>query len=383
MPPTDTSLPTRRTLFRFLAAGTAAAALPGLAGHPGRAAGRRVVIVVLGGGVRPQDSVEHADAMPALKKLAAEGTHFTNVKSSGKEPLAALRAILTGVSEDAPAGPAAATPPPPAPTLFECLRRDGGAQASDAWFVAAGDGALRAAATSAHPEFGAAYAPATLAIGPMFSVAQEAALKALDPSAGDADPAKRDELLRALGRGRNPEGAAPPDAAARAVEEWLVDERALAAAEPDHGRSDRRALRGARRLLLAVKPRVLVVALADAAVAERSAAAQAAVLKADDALLGELAATIAADAELRETTALLVLPDLGRNRRASPDGALRRDETGPDPAKIFLVAAGAGIKGNQTVKSAVNSFDVAPTAAHLLGVKMPLAKGKILRAALA
>ncbi len=340
-----------------------------------------VVLVVLGGGVRTKDTVRHEQNTPNLKRIAEAGALFPSCKVRAATTIAAQRAVLTGVMEEAPRerhlrGPHA--------TVGERLRKRGGLAAADVWFVLSGGGGETLLSRSDHVDHGPAFAPCTLAPDVLLSSTLREQLSelgiSLPPSESDEQQVNR--LLSSLDPDRTggKVGSGPGSRSRAAVTRFLLEE----AVRPESGKageSDARALRAAQALFLGGRPRFMCVVLRDAAIAGRSAQRYTEVLKRNDAGIGALWDGIQKDPELAKTTTFIVVSDHGRNRKVDAKGALGYDDGSHDATRVALIIQGSRFKRKETIRIAVNTIDVAPTICHLLGVKSKGLKGRTVRAA--
>lgn len=277
-----------------------------------------VVLVVLGGGVRPDD-LAHRERMPTLAGWVAAGdaVKVDRIASGARSLDEALVRLLSGTDE---AQAVEGALRPRRPTLLE--RTEG-------WFVSTPGGASLAPATSRAPTQPGRPPPGRFAYGAgAFGEPLAPFLEALGrpvPLEGRAF-----ELLASLRAVHRAEAALrlPPDvrlgvASFERIERALFDEldrRALFVRGPNP--EDLRALRMASTLLRVHRPRLVVVRLADAEVGSVSATQQERVLAADDRQLGALRAVLDGDDELAGRTALVVVTDRARRARPEADGRL-------------------------------------------------------------
>ena len=89
------------------------------------------------------------------------------------------------------------------------------------------------------------------------------------------------------------------------------------------------------------------------------------------------------DPELRDTTSIMILPEFERNANLNERNGLDHGDGSEDLRKLFMIAAGPDFKQGATMTKPVNSYDVCPTIAELLGTKAEDARGKVLRSILA
>lgn len=342
----------------------------------------RVVLIVLGGGVRTKDTFNHESNTPHLKRIAEEGILFASCRLAAKTPISAQRAVLTGALEETPRERHLRGP---LPTIGELLRKDGKLDASDVWFVGSGGGGERLLAYSDHQDYGRAFAPSTLFPDVVLSPTLREQLDEL----GLAGPATDEEdaavlrLTRVLETERAGKAVtADPGGPARAAISRFLIEELNREPEMQVGGSDARALRAATAIVTRARPRFLCVLLRDCSVAGRSHADYTKVLRRNDAAIGALWDAIQKDATLKGSTNFIVVSDHGRNRKVDAGGGLGYDDGSHDATRVALLCAGPAFKRKEKLRVAVNTIDVVPTICHLFGFKAETATGRVARSAL-
>jgi hypothetical protein len=141
---------------------------------------------------------------------------------------------------------------------------------------------------------------------------------------------------------------------------------------------DRRALEAAEGLLARGARGLIGVVLHEADVAHRSYRAYVDVLRRNDAAIGRLWAAIRADRELRDSTALIVLPEFGRDRELNSRGGLDHGDGSEDSRFVAAAAWGPGFARGRVVRDEVRAIDVCPTVCELLGAAASHARGSTL-----
>jgi arylsulfatase A-like enzyme len=127
------------------------------------------------------------------------------------------------------------------------------------------------------------------------------------------------------------------------------------------------------------KPRVVGVVLQNADVAHGSFNAYAEVVRRNDAAIGELITAIKGDDELRDSTAVFVLPEFGRDRDLNSRRGLDHGDGSDDLNYVQGVAWGPDFKRGREVTEDLRTIDVTPTICGLFGAEAKLAKGQALR----
>jgi hypothetical protein len=360
---------------------------------------------------------------PLAAPLVTQGALVTNLRYEGVAGhLQGHATIVSGAynnisnSADARA---------PAPTLFELHRRQTGAAATDAWYVSAVGGFYRALQSSAHPDFGARFAGAffsppgvmsevlpivtsgrrklTLGRLPRFPAitstpAESAAVRRLRGVLDEGFPAWPDE------------GAPRATAAENAA---IEDHLGTFFADPtyrayypsaigiglDSGTGalgatpDALTVYHAERILARFRPSVLALTLIDIDAAHDDYNGYLRGQVTADALVRHLWEMIQSTEGLKDETALLVLPEHGRNLL---DNDLNRDSlgragvdhgTGDDGDRdVWMLALGPDFRPGVIAPTTISqsgrasgryeTIDVSMTAATLLG------HGEAMRAAL-
>jgi arylsulfatase A-like enzyme len=128
------------------------------------------------------------------------------------------------------------------------------------------------------------------------------------------------------------------------------------------------------------RPKVLGITLQNHDVAHNSFNGYVDVIRRNDAELGKLWDAIQADQELAETTAVVVLPEFGRDKDLNERNGLDHGDRSDHMRKVFLIAAGPDFKRNRVVKTDVRSIDVCPTLLSLFSKQPPAwSRARIMR----
>ncbi|HET6202623.1 MAG TPA: hypothetical protein VFI25_07450 [Planctomycetota bacterium] len=378
----------RREFLRLTGATIGAAAVAGtgvLSGAVPVAAPktRRVVLVAFAGGVRSREILDPTIA-PNLARLAAAGVvypetvarnvgHYGAALSiySGCVEVAGIRENLRGTN----------------PTIFEYVRRGTGIPATQVWLSTTGGEQQVNYAFSDHPRYGSAFGANLVSGEGIFNPEFRGVLEKFGRLPAPDEP-REDRLKRLRAAVEPPErvrSVAPNDPeSAAAVARYLLDELSAGTSRlTGPGAADAKAFRVGSNVLRIFKPRLLGVSLIQADVAHSSYNDYVEVIRRNDAELGRLIDGIAADPELRETTAVFVLPEFGRDRDLNPRRGLDHGDASEDLLRIALVASGPDFRKGKIVKDAVESIDVCPTIAKIFGVPAESARGKVLKGLLA
>jgi uncharacterized protein (DUF1501 family) len=368
----------RRTfLAGSLAAGGALAgsALPGFAGAPRTAQTQRVVLIAFAGGVRTRETLGTPGNVPNLVAMGEEGVVYTRTRSANLGHFGAALSLFTGISEARGIRENARGNDP---TLFEYVRKDLGLPASEVWISTSGGAQQTNYSYGLHPEYGPSVGANTLDGDGIFNKEFRDLIGAYGrPREMEA---REDELLQkmraSIGSGSGEQRLNSPESAAK-VERYILDELTRGTADiRGANAADAKALRVARNLLTIFKPKLIGVVLQQADIAHGSFNGYAEVIRQNDAAIGELWQAVKDDAELRATTALVVLPEFGRDRDLNSRRGLDHGDGTDDLNYVSTVCWGPDFARGVVVKDDVRAIDVCPTVCELLGANARYARGK-------
>ncbi|MGE0142062.1 MAG: hypothetical protein AB7T19_02120 [Planctomycetota bacterium] len=332
---------------------------------------QRVVVVAFAGGVRKKDVLDTANA-PNLRRIAAAGVTMPSVRVENLGHYGAALSIFTGRYD---AMGIRENERGIMPTMFERLRKSRGFSASDVWLSTASGAQGRLFAASQHPDYGDAHAANVLDGDGIFNTELK---KVLDDLGGikaetDAERALVAELGQAIDPAALtlPAGVARPDPEQVAkVAQFVVDQLAGRNAQlGGPGAGDAKAIRTATDLLRVFRPKVLGVTLQNHDIAHGSYNGYVEVIRRNDQELGRLWDAIVADPELRDSTALFVLPEFGRDKDLNERNGLDHGDGSKELLEVFLVAAGPDFKKNKVIGDTIQSIDVCPTVLSMFGCK--------------
>ena len=98
-----------------------------------------------------------------------------------------------------------------------------------------------------------------------------------------------------------------------------------------------------------------------------------------DRLVWELWQTVQASAEFRGRTTLFVIPEVGRDGDIHGNG-FANHRSGDDACRrVWLLATGEAAPKRAGAERPIRHIDIAPTAAAILGCKLPEAQGQPLQ----
>ena len=368
----------RRALLRASTLLGAGAALPsGLLAHslaplrPDRRT-KRVVLIAFAGGVRTRETFGTPANVPSLRQMADEGVLYTNVATSNLGHFGATMSIFTGISEPRGIRENARGNDP---TLFEYLRKGLALPKQDVWVTTTGGAQQVNYSYSLHPEYGVKYGANILDGDGIFNKEFKDLLNdwGMPQPVEARERALLDRLRRGVGGG---EDAAREAVQLARVEDYIIGELSRGTADISGAAAgDRKALRLARNLLSLFKPRMLGVVLQNADVAHGSFNAYSEVVRQNDAAIGELMTAIREDEELRDSTAVLVVPEFGRDRDLNSRRGLDHGYGSDDLRRVSCVAWGPDFKSGVESGRDQRVIDVVGTVCDVFGTEAPLAKG--------
>jgi len=385
----------RRTLLRSAAAAGAGLAAGSLLGRapfalaaPGDAKASKyktqhVIVVAFAGGVRQRDCIGTPQNVPNLMRIAKKGVVMTSVKSANLGHYGAALAIFTGCPE---AQGIRENARGASPTLFEYLRKDGNLPAHEVWLSTTAGAQTVNFTYGTNPDYGAKYGANLIGTDGLFNAEFRDLVQSFGqvsvPSGDEA--ARVEKLAKALDPGAldgaKRDGFANDPSANLRIQQYILEElRGDTSAITGPGAGDAKAIRVARNLLRLFKPKIIGVVLQNADVAHGSYNAYVEVIRKNDNEVGLLWDAVQADASLRDTTSIFVLPEFGRDAALNQRNGLDHGDGSEDLHRIFCVAAGPDFKQDKTIQKPVDAFDICPTVADLFGVKTPEARGKSVR----
>ena len=83
------------------------------------------------------------------------------------------------------------------------------------------------------------------------------------------------------------------------------------------------------------------------------------------------------DPELRDSTAVLVMPEFGRDKNLNERNGLDHGDNSEELLKISMVATGPDFKRGKKVDQEIDWIDLTPTICHMFGAKAEGAEGRV------
>ncbi|MBL8901463.1 MAG: hypothetical protein JNM84_27800 [Planctomycetes bacterium] len=374
--------PDRREFLRLSGAAAAASCLPnaGFAAWTPRAARKtkRVVLIAFAGGVRSRETLGAPQNVPALTQMAREGVVYPNVKVANLGHFGAALALFTGVGEAMGIRENARGV---FPTLFEYLRSQLGLGAGDVWLSTSGGNQYTNFSYSAHPKFGEAFGANLISGDGVFNADFKALVQDLGvPKALEGEEAAKLDRLRDIIA--TPGGSAPvvnDPATVRRIEGYIVEELSGKTAQiTGPGQSDRKAIRVANNILRLFRPKVLAITLLNADAAHGSYNGYVEIIRKNDEEIGKLLKTIQDDPELRDSTAVIAVPEFGRDKNLNERNGLDHGDGSEDLQRVAAFCWGPDFQRGKIVDKMVSSVDICPTVCELFGAKAEYSKAKVL-----
>ncbi|MFT5051874.1 MAG: hypothetical protein ACI8QZ_003303 [Chlamydiales bacterium] len=376
---TDPMHPNRREFIKQAAgAGGLLAASPMLAtglARPWISKGktRHIVLIAFAGGVRTKETFGRESNIPQLKALADEGVLYTRVRTSNLGHFGAGLSVFTGVSA---ARGIRENSPGSEPTLFEYLRKGLRLPAGEVWVTTSGGAQQVNYASSLHPNYGPDFGATTLDGDGIFNDEFKRLLAGYGmPHELGAGEERALGRLRGALSGAGQLSQAALDSAAR-VESYIMQELTRGTAElSGSNAADIKALTLARNLLSVFRPTVVGVVLQDADVAHRSFNGYVEVIRRNDAAVGEIMSVIREDPLLADSTAVVVLPEFGRDRDLNMRRGLDHGDDSDDLNYVTCTAWGPDFGRGKVIDDDVRTIDIVPSLCQLMGVDAPHARG--------
>lgn len=338
---------------------------------PPRVPKQKVIIVTFGGGARDDEtfSTEGQENIPHLvKELIPRSTFLTRVVNGGiLGHYVATSSIASGVYETFDNF---VSQHPANPTLFEYFRKGLDRPMEDAWVIAPSNG-FDGLGCSGNRSYGPHYGAEVVLPKRLLAAASgrsrisevENLLRdsyELPPSvlvSGDGDDIGLNRLSTLL---------------KLKPEDLLALARTLSS-------PDELSLMIARKLMKEVAPSLIFITLHDMDIAHAGAySLYLEGIRRSDRLCAQLWEAVQEEAEYKDRTTMFVLPDFGRDADGDPGGnGFQHHRTGSAVARTtWMMVLGPTVRENWVVDRRVESLDLVPTVASLMGFDAPLAAGR-------
>jgi hypothetical protein len=376
---------TKRQFLRLAGLAIAPRILPRrLIAAPRNDAGRKVIVVTFGGGVRYAETFAPAGLhnIPRLAALAPQGRFFKTCRNDGVlSHYNSTSSIVTGnwqrVDDFGFERPAS-------PTVFEYFRKSAGAAATDAWAICTNKSFAQIGASGARG-FGPSTGANVILPKQLLLEAVEEIVKKNPKQGGVAD---RENVLSQLQNIMNEgyegvgwtifQGNRELDSKIRETLTRSLVEYIQGPEAPASG--DELTFFIAREVMREFSPRLLLVNFWDMDIAHwGSYSLYLQAITRTDRLTGMLWDEVNENPAYKGKTTVLVLPELGRDGDANTANGFLNHRSGDAGCRhMWLMALGAGVTLGETDRP-IAHIDVARTAAELLGVKPGEMAGQIIR----
>jgi hypothetical protein len=362
--------------------GSVSSVLPAM-GYPSTS-GRKVVVLTFGGGARDTETFSllgQRNVPHLIQELAPLSTFYSQVVNRGiLGHYVATASLATGVYERFDNFARVA---PEHPTLFEYFRSASGVHANDAWVVAPSNGfnLIGQSSSSRYGQGAGVILPKrlleatgdTAALGHLLQDNYESTFVQPFSAQSGAAPSAAAMSQSPLDLNRRSESDI-----ANLLRLSSTDFRAHAASLTS---PDELSFYIARRLMEQVAPRLLWITFHDMDVAHCGAySLYVDGIRRTDRLCADVWNTIQSNPEYKDKTTLLILPDFGRDGDEDTGGnGFQHHRTGSPMARTtWLMAIGPGIRQNTVVSRPVESVDLTPTIAKMLGCDARYSSGSLL-----
>ncbi len=335
---------------------------------------KRVIVVAFAGGVRSKEVLGTPQNVPNLMRIASAGVTLPCVRAANLGHYGAALSIFTGNTEamsirDNQRGLN--------PTLFEYLRKHADLGQNDIWLSTSNGAQGRLFAYSDHPDYGARYGANVLDSDGIFNKEfkdildsfgrpRQDSKKVTDAMARMAKAMDPDQL-------KNVEGKVKPNAEQiRRVQQFILKELAGKNTRiTGPGAGDAKAIRVAMSILNVFKPKVLGITCQNHDIAHGSYNGYVDVIRRNDAEIGKLWDSIQQDPELKDSTAIIITPEFGRDTNLNQRNGLDHGDRSENLRKVFMIVAGPDFKKNKVVKNEARTLDVCPTVMSLFTKTKP------------
>ncbi|MBI3270599.1 MAG: twin-arginine translocation signal domain-containing protein [Planctomycetes bacterium] len=359
--------------------------LRSIAAEPGAASGgfkaTHFVFVSMAGGIRSRETIGTPANIPNIMRLAKEGVVLPHVKAQNVGHYGASLSCYTGITEimgirENQRGNH--------PTIFEYIRKQRGFSANQIWLSTSNGNQQLNFAYGLDKDYGAPFGANVISGDGLFNAEFKDILDKFGRPKGNDAEAKLVEKLQAgmdpaqLSRVKG-EGLTNDPATVKRIEKFILDEISQNAPKvTGPGTQDAKAVRIGLNILRVFKPVFLGVALNNADIAHGSFNGYVDVIRRNDDEIGKLFDAIQADPDLKDKTAIFIMPEFGRDKDLNQRNGLDHGDNSEDLKRVSLVAYGPDFKKGKTIDTPYESTDVCPTMAHIFGVKAERSRAKVM-----
>ena len=345
---------------------------------------KHVVLIAFAGGVRSKETIGMPENAPNLARIASAGVVCPNVAAQNVGHYGAALSIFTGSSEVFGIRENARSENP---TVFEYLRKSHGLSANSVWLSTTGGNQQVNYSHGTHKDFGGRFGANLISPDGVFNAEFKNIVEEFGtpkvPSQGEADTSTR--LRGMLDGGALGGQQIESDAESlRNVEEFILKEISGQTTNlTGPGASDAKAVRIATNILRVFRPTLLGIALNQHDTAHGSYNGYTEIIRRNDQEIGALYDAIQADPELRDSTAIMILPEFGRDADLNERNGLDHGDGSEDLGKVAMVGWGPDFRSGKVVKDSYKTIDVCPTICSMFRVRPEYSKGRVMRGILA
>ncbi len=346
-----------------------------------RKPGNRTIIVTFGGGVRYEDTFapEGWVNIPHLTSdLFPKGLFYPAVRNEGiTGHFNSTAALATGCWQKVDSHGSEA---PSTPTVFECFRKEHGLPPEETWVVATNK-SFSLMGGSKLRNYGDPYS-ANVILPKQLLIETIKAAVATEKGPGVEDrQALADQMLSALDEGYEGYGwqvyesgrklgRELKESLAKSLLEFFDNPRVPAS-------GDELTFFMTKEIMTRFAPSALLVNFWDIDIAHYGAySLYLEAIRRTDRLVYELWEHAQSLPLYRDRTTLLVIPEMGRDGDISGNGFANHRSGDESCRRLWMLALGAGVPVGTASERPVQSIDIAPTVAKILGFKMPECEGK-------
>ncbi|MBI3272888.1 MAG: hypothetical protein HYZ53_28125 [Planctomycetes bacterium] len=383
----------RRDFLRAGGAAAGAAALVPIAGGARAALAapaasgktEHVIFVAFAGGVRSRETVGSPNNIPnIMKKIADRGVVCPQMVTANVGHYGATLSMFTGNTEymgirENERGDH--------PTIFEYLRKQKEVPSRKVWLSAGGGTQQINFSYSLHKNYGANYGANIISSDGVFNAEFKDILDQFGRPAmpGEEESSAlarlRDGMDADLKKHLTASAAANDAETTRRIEKFILDEISGNTTKiTGPGAGDAKTVRVAANIMRVFKPTLLGISLIAADCAHGSFNNYVEVIRRNDEEIGALWDAVQNDPDLKDKTAIFIIPEFGRDKDLNQRNGLDHGDGSDDLRKVALVAAAPEFKKNAVMKQDFQTIDVCPTMCQLLGVKPETApKSKVMK----
>ena len=149
------------------------------------------------------------------------------------------------------------------------------------------------------------------------------------------------------------------------------------------GSGDAKAIRVGANILRTFRPKLVGITLQNHDAAHGSYNGYKEIIRRNDEEIGKLWRMVQEDEALKDKTAIVVLPEFGRDKDLNERNGLDHGDRSKELHEVFMVAAGPDIKAGRMIHEEIQTIDVAPTVHQMLtGKRLEKTEGKAIKSLL-